>query len=171
MSIIFDEESIYEISKLCLNNFLTEAWTDGRTEGRTDKPKAICPFNFSKVGGITIKSKQLALSLLLSLSLSLPSRSLQNKKGYKVMHIITTTSIYRNPTKNQQNHTHLNGQQLTLPGEGAKRHFTGAKSSPQILLFLLHKCGHKPVYINLILENANFDMCFAAPNFNKLISS
>ena len=25
---------------------------DGRMEGRTDKPKAICPFNFSKVGGI-----------------------------------------------------------------------------------------------------------------------
>ena len=23
-----------------------------RTDGRTDKPKAICPFNFSKVGGI-----------------------------------------------------------------------------------------------------------------------
>ena len=26
--------------------------TDARTEGRTFKPKAICPFNFSKVGGI-----------------------------------------------------------------------------------------------------------------------
>ena len=23
-----------------------------RTDGRTDKPKAICPYNFSKVGGI-----------------------------------------------------------------------------------------------------------------------
>ena len=44
--------------------------TDGRTEGRTDKPKAICPFNFSKVGGITIKPKQLALSLSFSLSFS-----------------------------------------------------------------------------------------------------
>ena len=31
----------------------------GRTDGRTDKPKAICPFNFSKIGGIktqTIKN-------------------------------------------------------------------------------------------------------------------
>ena len=26
--------------------------TDGRKEGHTDKPKAICPFNFSKAGGI-----------------------------------------------------------------------------------------------------------------------
>ena len=26
--------------------------TDGRTEGWTDKPKAICPFEFSKVGGV-----------------------------------------------------------------------------------------------------------------------
>ena len=37
-----------------LINFVTDAQTDARTEaeGRTDKPKAICPFNFSKVGGI-----------------------------------------------------------------------------------------------------------------------
>ena len=33
-----------------LINFVTDAWTDGRTH--TDKQKAICPFNFSKVGGI-----------------------------------------------------------------------------------------------------------------------
>ena len=26
--------------------------TDAQTEGRTDKPKTICPFNFFKVGGI-----------------------------------------------------------------------------------------------------------------------
>ena len=26
--------------------------TDARTDARTDKPKAICPFNFFKVGGI-----------------------------------------------------------------------------------------------------------------------
>ena len=45
MSIFFDEESIYEISKLHLNF--------ERTEGRTDKPKAISPFNFSKAGRIT----------------------------------------------------------------------------------------------------------------------
>ena len=43
--LFFDEESIYEISKLYLNKFC-----NGRT---TDEPKAICPFNFSKVGGIT----------------------------------------------------------------------------------------------------------------------
>ena len=42
--LIFDEEYKYWISKQYLNKF----WTDGRT----DKPKAICPFNFSKVGGI-----------------------------------------------------------------------------------------------------------------------
>ena len=28
---------------------------DGRTEGRTDKPQAICPFNFSTVGGTKSK--------------------------------------------------------------------------------------------------------------------
>ena len=33
-----------------LINFVTQAWMDGRT----DKPIAICPFNFSKVGGIKI---------------------------------------------------------------------------------------------------------------------
>ena len=30
----------------------TDDRTDGRMEGRTDLPKAICPFNFSKVGDI-----------------------------------------------------------------------------------------------------------------------
>ena len=42
----FDAESIYEISKSYL-----KLVTDGRTEARTHKPKAICPFNFFKVGG------------------------------------------------------------------------------------------------------------------------
>ena len=32
-----------------LINFVMDARTDG---ARTDKPKAICPFTFSKVGGI-----------------------------------------------------------------------------------------------------------------------
>ena len=33
-----------------LMNCVTDTWMDGLTH--TDKPKAICPFNFSKVGGI-----------------------------------------------------------------------------------------------------------------------
>ena len=47
----FDEESIYEISKLYLNKFCNV-----RSHGRTDKAKAICPFNFSEVGGIKMMS-------------------------------------------------------------------------------------------------------------------
>ena len=46
--LFFDDESIYEISKLYLNKFCNgrmNRWTDGRA-------KAICPLNFSKVGGI-----------------------------------------------------------------------------------------------------------------------
>ena len=35
-----------------LINFATDAWMDGHTDARTDKAKPICPFNFSKVGGI-----------------------------------------------------------------------------------------------------------------------
>ena len=35
------------------NCILINFVTDGRTHARTDKLKAICPFNFSKVGGIT----------------------------------------------------------------------------------------------------------------------
>ena len=35
------------------NPILNLEWTEGRTE----KPKAICPFNFFKVGGIIIKKK------------------------------------------------------------------------------------------------------------------
>ena len=34
----------------------TDGWMDGRTDERKDRPKAICPFNFSKVGGIKIKA-------------------------------------------------------------------------------------------------------------------
>ena len=49
--LFFYEESIYEISKPYLN-FWMDAWTDGLMEGSTNEPKAICPFNFSKVGGI-----------------------------------------------------------------------------------------------------------------------
>ena len=45
--IFFYEESIYEISKLYHNKFC-----NGRMDGWSDKTKAICPFNFSKVGGI-----------------------------------------------------------------------------------------------------------------------
>ena len=45
--LFFDEESIYEISKPYLKFVM-----DGRTDARMDKPKAICPFNFFKVGGI-----------------------------------------------------------------------------------------------------------------------
>ena len=33
-----------------LINFVMDAWRDAYT----DEPKAICPFNFSKVGGIKI---------------------------------------------------------------------------------------------------------------------
>ena len=35
------------------NCILINFVTDARMNGRTDKAKAICPFNFSKVGGIT----------------------------------------------------------------------------------------------------------------------
>ena len=34
------------------NCILINFVTDARTDARTDKAKAICPFNFSKVGGI-----------------------------------------------------------------------------------------------------------------------
>ena len=33
-------------------NLNLNGWTDAHTHGRTDKPKAICPFNFFKVGSI-----------------------------------------------------------------------------------------------------------------------
>ena len=37
--------------------------TDGQTDGRTDRPKPICPLNFSKVGGIkTVRSEALSSS-------------------------------------------------------------------------------------------------------------
>ena len=45
--LFFDAESIYETSKPYL-----KLVTDRRTEAQTDKPKAICHFNFFKVGGI-----------------------------------------------------------------------------------------------------------------------
>ena len=45
----FDEESIYEISKLYLNKFC-----NGPRDRWTDKPKAIYPLNFYKVEGIKI---------------------------------------------------------------------------------------------------------------------
>ena len=32
--------------------------TNEQTHARTDKPNAICPFNFFKVGGIKIKKKK-----------------------------------------------------------------------------------------------------------------
>ena len=35
-----------------LINFVTDAGTDAHTDAHTDKPKAICPFIFSKAGGI-----------------------------------------------------------------------------------------------------------------------
>ena len=40
-----------------LINFVTDGRTDGRTDAHTDKTKAICPFNFSKVGGIKVLEK------------------------------------------------------------------------------------------------------------------
>ena len=51
--LFFDEESIYEISKPYLK-FVT----DGRTDKRLDNPKAICPFNFFKIGGIEMMGKK-----------------------------------------------------------------------------------------------------------------
>ena len=47
VSCCFYAESIYEISKPYLKFVM-----DGRTDEWTDKPKAICPFNFFKVRGI-----------------------------------------------------------------------------------------------------------------------
>ena len=54
VSIIFGDESIYEISKLYLNKFCNGR-THACTLARTHKPKAICPLNFSKVGDIKLK--------------------------------------------------------------------------------------------------------------------
>ena len=42
---------IHEISKLYLKKIER---SHERKDGRTNKPKAVCPFNFYKVGGITI---------------------------------------------------------------------------------------------------------------------
>ena len=44
----------YEISDLYLNKFCNGR-TDGPKHAQTDKPKPICLFNFSKVGGIKIR--------------------------------------------------------------------------------------------------------------------
>ena len=53
MSIIFDEESIdMKFQNCILINF-------ERAYGRMDNPKAICPFNFLKVEGITIVNRLL----------------------------------------------------------------------------------------------------------------
>ena len=35
---------------LCIKK--RDEWTDGRTDGRTNNPEAICPSNFLEVGGI-----------------------------------------------------------------------------------------------------------------------
>ena len=48
-----------EFQNCILINFVTDA----RTDGRTDKPKANCPFNFSKVGGIEILTTELLRKL------------------------------------------------------------------------------------------------------------
>ena len=47
-----------------LINFVTDTRMDGwmHTHTHTDKPKAICPFNISKVGGIMITSVRFNLS-------------------------------------------------------------------------------------------------------------
>ena len=42
--LFFDEESIYEIQKSI--TLIIFELTEGRKDGRTDEPKAICPFNF-----------------------------------------------------------------------------------------------------------------------------
>ena len=52
MSIIFDEESIYEISKLYLSKFCngrTDRWADGQRDARTS-PKQYAPSTFTKLG-------------------------------------------------------------------------------------------------------------------------
>ena len=41
-----------------LINFVTDALTDAHMDAHTDKPKAIWPFNFSKVGGIKSQKKR-----------------------------------------------------------------------------------------------------------------
>ena len=48
--LFFDDKSIK--FQNCNLIFVTDAQTDGQTDGRMDKPKAICLFDFSKVGGI-----------------------------------------------------------------------------------------------------------------------
>ena len=37
------------------NHILKLSLTGGSRDGQTDEPKAICPFNFFKVGGIKIQ--------------------------------------------------------------------------------------------------------------------
>ena len=40
------------------NCILINKFCNGRTHGRTDKPKAICPFNFSKIEGMNSEKLQ-----------------------------------------------------------------------------------------------------------------
>ena len=55
-SIISEREVIRTRKKkrqlFCHEEFLTNGWTDGRTDARTHNPKPICPVNFFDVGGI-----------------------------------------------------------------------------------------------------------------------
>ena len=50
VKLLFDEESIYEISKPYLEFFFLNGRTDARTDGRTDKPKLICSTLFQSWG-------------------------------------------------------------------------------------------------------------------------
>ena len=50
--LFFAEKSVYEISKPYLKFVTDERRDDAWTDAQTDKPKAMWPFNFFKVGGI-----------------------------------------------------------------------------------------------------------------------
>ena len=66
--LFLDADSIYEILKLYLNKFGTEARTDRRTDrwidrGMEDKPKVICLFNFPKFGAYKSYTKTTKVKL------------------------------------------------------------------------------------------------------------
>ena len=56
----FQNSSIHGFKvMLCIKK--RDELTDGRTDGRTNNPEAICPSNFFEVGGIIIKVLKLLL--------------------------------------------------------------------------------------------------------------
>ena len=90
---------------------------DGRTEGRTDKPKAICPFNFSKVGGIkNVDAIHLEAAKIVSGGTKLSDDDSFNSDG---SHFRATATQFR-ATANHFRATEANINRLRFT-----KHFTG----------------------------------------------